>query len=85
MHPQNTQVSNPTPEKPIHMDLPAIPPPQPHQVGDASDPTSTNRDAPRNELMELDIPEDKPDLTDIPDEVLSDFDAWAHSMLDYEW
>ena len=37
------------------------------------------------ELMELDIPEDRPDLIDIPEEVLSDLDAWAHNVLDYQW
>ena len=37
------------------------------------------------ELIELDIPEDIRDLIDILGEVLSDFDAWEHSVLDYEW
>ena len=33
--------------------------------------------------MELDIPEDIPDLIDVPEDVMSDFDAWAHDMLSY--
>ena len=37
-----------------------------------------------HEHMELDIPEDTSDLIDILEEVLSDFDAWAHNVLDYE-
>ena len=40
---------------------------------------------PPYELMELYIPKDMSDLIDIPEEVLSDFDAWAHSVLDCEW
>ena len=40
---------------------------------------------PEPQLMELNIPEDIPDLIDIPEEMLLDFDGWAHSMLDYKW
>ena len=35
--------------------------------------------------MEIEILEDIPDLLDVPDEVLSDFEAWAQSVLDYPW
>ena len=40
---------------------------------------------PDHELMELNIQEDIPDLTDVPEEVISDFDAWVQSLLDYPW
>ena len=40
---------------------------------------------PEPELMESDIPKDIPDFIDIHEEVLSHSDAWAHSVLDYEW
>ena len=50
--------------------MPATPPPQPGQV---------------DEFMELGTQEDILDLIDIQEEVLSDFDAWAHSVLDYPW
>ena len=36
------------------------------------------------ELMELDILEDILDLLDIPEEVMSDFDAWAQDVLNYQ-
>ena len=35
--------------------------------------------------MELDIPEDIPDLFDIPEEVMSDFDASAQDVLSYQF
>ena len=35
--------------------------------------------------MELDITEDMPGHLDVLEEVLLDCDAWAHSVLDYEW
>ena len=35
--------------------------------------------------MELDILGDIEDLIDVPEGMLSDFDAWAHSLLDYIW
>ena len=40
---------------------------------------------PQYELMVFDIPEDVPDLINVLGEVLLDFDALAHSVLDYEW
>ena len=33
------------------------------------------------QLRDIDILEDIPDLIDIPEEILLDFDAWAHSVL----
>ena len=33
--------------------------------------------------MELDILEDIPDILDVPEEVISDFEAWVQSVLDY--
>ena len=83
VHPWNTQANNPIP-KPNKVEMPAIPPatqssgnptPKPEQV----------EIPPQYELMELDIPDNMPDLIDILEEVLLDFDAWAHSVLDYEW
>ena len=47
--------------------MPATPSPQPDQV---EMPTG-------HELMESDIQENIPELIDVLDEVLSDFDAWA--------
>ena len=40
---------------------------------------------PDYELMEPDIPEDIPDLLDAPEEVMSEFDAWAQDVLNYQW
>ena len=40
---------------------------------------------PEPQLMGIDIPEDIPDLIDVPEEILLDFDAWAHSVLDYQY
>ena len=37
------------------------------------------------ELMEQDIPDDIPDLLDIPQEVMTDFDAWAHDVPSYQF
>ena len=51
---------------PNHVDMPATPPPQPDQVEMPPEP----------ELMELDILEDIPDITGVPEEVLSGLDAW---------
>ena len=36
---------------------------------------------PEPELMDIGILEDIPDLMDIPEEVVSDFDVWAHTVL----
>ena len=37
------------------------------------------------EQMDVDILEDLLDLIDVPEELLSDFDSWAHSVLEYQW
>ena len=41
--------------------------------------------SPEPELMDKDNPEDIPDLIDVPEQILSDFAALAHSILDYQW
>ena len=40
---------------------------------------------PEPEQMDMEILEDLPDLIDVPKELLSDFDSWAHSVLEYQW
>ena len=35
--------------------------------------------------MELDIPKDILDLLDVPEEVVSDFNAWVQDVLNYQW
>ena len=52
-----------------------MPPQQPDQV----------EVPPEFELMELGISEDLPDLFDVPQEVMSDFDAWTHDILSYQF
>ena len=54
---------------------PATPPPQSHQV----------KMPPKPEQMDMEIPEDLPDLTDVPEELLSDSNSWAHSVLEHQW
>ena len=39
---------------------------------------------PKPEQMDIDIPEDLPHLINVPKELLSDFDSWACSVLDYQ-
>ena len=53
----------------------AMPPQQPDQV----------EVLPEFDMMDLDIPEDIPDLLDIPEEIISDFDAWAQDELSYQF
>ena len=36
---------------------------------------------PESEFMELDIPDDIPDLIDVPEDTVLDFEAWAHNVL----
>ena len=55
--------------------IPTMPPEEHYQV----------EVSPEFELMELDIPEDIPDLLDVPHEVMSDFDACAHDVLSYQF
>ena len=55
--------------------IPATPSPQPDQV-----------EVPQGlEQMDIKILEDLLDITDVPKELLSDFDSWAHSVLEYQW
>ena len=71
-HPQPVQATQPL--KP-DQGVPATLPQQPEQV-----------EVPLEfELMELHIPEDIPDLLDIPEEVMSNFDAWAQDVLSYQY
>ena len=37
------------------------------------------------EQMDIHILEDLSDLINVPEELLLDFDSWAHSVLDYQW
>ena len=66
---------------------PANPPLYPSQgVPATQHPQPDQREMPSdNEIMELNIQQDIPDLIDVPKEVISDFDAWAQSVLDYSW
>ena len=49
-------------------------------------PQSNQMEMPQeSEPMDIDIQEDLPDLISAPEELLSDFDSWAHSVLDYQW
>ena len=69
--------------QPNQVDMPATPPLQPNQVQIPLTPSQKPGQvemSSEHEFMELDIPKDMPDLIDVPGEVLSDFDAWAHSM-----
>ena len=34
--------------------------------------------------MDMEILDDLLDVTDVPKELLSDFDSWAHSVLEYQ-
>ena len=40
---------------------------------------------PDYELMECDIPEGIPQLLDVSEEVMSNFDAWAQHVLSYQF
>ena len=40
---------------------------------------------PEPEQMDIEIPENLPDLFDVPEELFSDFDSWAHNVLEYWW
>ena len=54
---------------------PATPGSQPNQVEMPPEP----------ENLDIDIPEDIPCLINVPEELLSDFDSWAHSVLENRW
>ena len=66
---------------------PATPLPQPNQGVPATPPPQSDQiDMPQtHELKELNITGDIPDLIDVLEEVISDFDAWGQSVLDYPW
>ena len=40
---------------------------------------------PEPEQMDVKILYDLPDIIDVPDELSSDFDPWAHIVLKYQW
>ena len=63
----------------------ATPPPQPIQGVPASKPPQPDQVEMPPDLMELDILEDIPNLLDVPEEVISGFEAWVQSVLDYPW
>ena len=72
---------------PTPQPVPVTPPLQPNQ-GVPATPTQQPDEAevpPEFELMELDIPEDIPDLLDVPAEVMSDFDSWVQDVLSYQF
>ena len=64
-----------TPSQQPDQGVPVTPSPQPDQV----------EMPPDYELMDLNIPEDIPDLLHIPEEVMSEFDVWTQDMLSYHW
>ena len=74
---------------PLHpnQEVPGAPPPQPnHRVPATPSLQPDKREMPLDhKLMELNIPEDILNLINVPEEVKSDFGAWAQSMLDYPW
>ena len=63
---------------PTSQHIPVNPSPQPDQRVPATLPQLPDQvEVPLEfEVIELDIPEDIPDLFDVPQEVMSDFDAW---------
>ena len=77
----------PRPATPTAQPVPAIPPLQPDQGIPAMLPQQPDQVEVllEFELMEPDIPEDIPDLLDVPQEVMSEFDAWAHDVLSYQF
>ena len=40
---------------------------------------------PEPEQMDIEIPGDLPDLIDVHEELLSNFDSKAHGVLEYQW
>ena len=75
-----------TPTPPLQP-IPATPPPQANQEIPATPSQQPDQVEvpPEFQLMELDIPEGIPDLLDVPQEEMSDFDAWAHDVLSYQF
>ena len=75
--------------------VPATPPLQPNQRVPGA-PTAQSKSASNPtpqpdkvemppDLMEHDIPEDILHFLDVPEEVISDFEAWGPGVLDYPW
>ena len=58
-----------------HTLRPATPPLQPIQ----------EEVPPEPEQMDMEILDDLPDIIHLPKDLLSDFDSWAHSALEYQW
>ena len=71
-HPQPVPV---TPAPQPNQGLPDTPPQHPNQV----------EVPPELELMELDVLDDIPDLIDMPEDTVLDFEAWAHNVLSYQF
>ena len=61
--------------------------PQPNQGLPDTPPQQSNQVEvpPELELMELDVPDDIPDLIDVPKDIVLDFEAWAHDVLSYQF
>ena len=59
--------------------------PNPHSPNKEPQQSDQVEVPPEVQLMELDIPEDISDLLDVPQEVMSDFDAWANDVLSYQF
>ena len=67
---------------------PATPPLQPNPVEMPATPAQQSDQVkmlPEPEPMDTGIPGDIPDLIHVPKEILWDSDAWAHSVLEYQW
>ena len=58
----------------LNQELPVTPPPQSDQVEMPSD----------YKLMDIDIPEDIPDLLDVLQDLMSDFNTWGQDVLSYK-
>ena len=73
--------------QPIPQPVAVTPPPQPNQGVSFMLPQQPDQvEVPLEfEMIELDIPEDIPDLLDVPQEVMSDFEAWTQDVLCYQF
>ena len=67
------------PNQPSPQPIPATPPLQSNQEVPVTSPLQPDQVEipPDYELMDLDILEDIPDLLDVPEDVMSDFDIWG--------
>ena len=77
------EIPRPTTPTPLPQPIAVIPAPQPYQGVPSMPPQQTDQVevAPEFEWKEPGISEDIPDLLDVPQEVMSDFDAWAQDVL----